>query len=355
MNPTDSSSLLPKLPLAAGARTSSTASFSTIASFSTTTSAFYSDLGIERPTSGQSSNPEQADEESDSDVLPTPLTPPSVLFPPTTEPTTAQTVSPVTIAPTTKPIATISSLSYLPSVNNHKHRIPFTDFLAEQFLKIQSLSPITTRSSDLGDPSEPLAQYKQIRLELNEYILKNSSLSNPTNPNRDGRMEADVLQQNEIIILNGLLQLLDDKLLHLTPTLLQPQTDHKHQDHELINSNTISYDIGGGRDVDERNEAEEVEDDVRSKIIINDKELTAEEELKLLKAQVRDFARVCKAVARGDLSQTVTINVQGHDLTELKAVVNGMVQQLRCFAGEVTRVSIEVGTEGRLGGQAISK
>lgn len=263
---------------------------------------------------------------------------------------TAPGKPPVTEGLPPPPPPPISSLSYLPSVNNFKHRVPFTDFLAEQFLKIQSLSPITTSASDFN-PGELIDQYIRIRLELNEYILKNSSLSNPTNPNRDGREHHDCLQQNEIIVLNGLIQLLDDKLVHLADQT-NPSQAHSNLSSLPINSEII-YDVGGGRNVDERAEAEEVEGHARSKIIINNKELTAEEELKLLKAQVRDFARVCKAVARGDLSQTVTINVQGHDLTELKAVVNGMVQQLRCFAGEVTRVSIEVGTEGRLGGQAI--
>lgn len=74
--------------------------------------------------------------------------------------------------------------------------------------------------------------------------------------------------------------------------------------------------------------------------------LTAEQELRLLKAQVLDIARVCKAVARGDLSQKIEVNVQGHDLIELKEIINGMVDNLNGFSKEVTRVSLEVGTDG---------
>ncbi|CAO3687677.1 unnamed protein product [Umbelopsis vinacea] len=68
--------------------------------------------------------------------------------------------------------------------------------------------------------------------------------------------------------------------------------------------------------------------------------------------QVRDIAMVCKSVARGDLSQKVTVNVQG-EILELKNTMNTMVEQLRMFAAEVTRVANEVGTEGKLGGQAV--
>lgn len=70
-----------------------------------------------------------------------------------------------------------------------------------------------------------------------------------------------------------------------------------------------------------------------------------------LTAQVREIARVTTAVARGDLSKTVTIEVRG-ELLELKNTINTMVDQLSSFADEVTRVAREVGTEGILGGQA---
>ncbi|CAO1627455.1 unnamed protein product [Sympodiomycopsis kandeliae] len=79
--------------------------------------------------------------------------------------------------------------------------------------------------------------------------------------------------------------------------------------------------------------------------------LSAQEELRLLKAQVQDIARVCKAVAFGDLSQHITVPVQGHVMVELKDIINQMVDRLSNFATEVTRVSLEVGTEGKLGGQ----
>ncbi|KDQ51728.1 hypothetical protein JAAARDRAFT_139768 [Jaapia argillacea MUCL 33604] len=81
--------------------------------------------------------------------------------------------------------------------------------------------------------------------------------------------------------------------------------------------------------------------------------MSAVEELKLLKAQVQDVARVCNAVARGDLSQKITVPVQGVVMVELKEVINSMVDRLGQFAVEVTRVSLEVGTEGKLGGQAV--
>jgi len=67
--------------------------------------------------------------------------------------------------------------------------------------------------------------------------------------------------------------------------------------------------------------------------------------------QVRDIARVTTAVAGGDLSQKITVDVRG-EVAELKDTINTMVEQLSAFAGEVTRVAREVGTEGRLGGQA---
>ncbi len=70
-----------------------------------------------------------------------------------------------------------------------------------------------------------------------------------------------------------------------------------------------------------------------------------------LTSQVRNIADVTKAVAAGDLSKKITVDVKG-EILELKNTVNTMVDQLRSFAAEVTRVAREVGTEGRLGGQA---
>ncbi len=70
-----------------------------------------------------------------------------------------------------------------------------------------------------------------------------------------------------------------------------------------------------------------------------------------LTAQVRNIAQVTTAVARGDLSRKITVDVSG-EILELKETMNTMVDQLNGFAGEVTRVAREVGTEGRLGGQA---
>jgi signal transduction histidine kinase/CheY-like chemotaxis protein/HAMP domain-containing protein len=67
--------------------------------------------------------------------------------------------------------------------------------------------------------------------------------------------------------------------------------------------------------------------------------------------QVRNIASVTTAVARGDLSQKITVDVKG-EILQLKNTINSMVDQLRSFAAEVTRVAREVGTEGRLGGQA---
>ena len=67
--------------------------------------------------------------------------------------------------------------------------------------------------------------------------------------------------------------------------------------------------------------------------------------------QVRNIAKVTTAVARGDLSQTITVDARG-EILELKNTINTMVDQLNSFAAEVTRVAKEVGTEGRLGGQA---
>ncbi|KAI9105509.1 hypothetical protein DFS34DRAFT_655760 [Phlyctochytrium arcticum] len=73
-----------------------------------------------------------------------------------------------------------------------------------------------------------------------------------------------------------------------------------------------------------------------------------------LTAQLRDIASVSSAIAKGDLSRTVTVNVEG-EMLELKETVNSLVDQLRTFASEVTRVAREVGTEGKLGGQAVVK
>src|SRR6266404_433696 len=70
-----------------------------------------------------------------------------------------------------------------------------------------------------------------------------------------------------------------------------------------------------------------------------------------LRAQMRNIAEVTTAVAHGDLSKKITVDVRG-EILELKDTVNRMVDQLRSFAAEVTRVAREVGTEGRLGGQA---
>src|SRR5690606_9275759 len=67
--------------------------------------------------------------------------------------------------------------------------------------------------------------------------------------------------------------------------------------------------------------------------------------------QVRDIAEVATAVAKGDLTQKITVDVKG-ELLELKENLNQMVDSLNIFAGEVTRVAREVGTEGKLGGQA---
>ncbi len=70
-----------------------------------------------------------------------------------------------------------------------------------------------------------------------------------------------------------------------------------------------------------------------------------------LTAQVRNIAEVTTAVARGDLNRKITVDVKG-EILELKNTINTMVDQLNSFAGEVTRVAREVGTEGKLGGQA---
>jgi HAMP domain-containing protein/signal transduction histidine kinase len=73
-----------------------------------------------------------------------------------------------------------------------------------------------------------------------------------------------------------------------------------------------------------------------------------------LTAQVRNIAKVTTAVANGDLSQKITVDVRG-EVLELKNTINVMVDQLNSFAAEVTRVAREVGTEGKLGGQAMVK
>src|SRR5207249_6944164 len=70
-----------------------------------------------------------------------------------------------------------------------------------------------------------------------------------------------------------------------------------------------------------------------------------------LTSQVRNIADVTKAVAAGDLGKKITVDVKG-EILELKNTINTMVDQLSSFASEVTRVAREVGTEGKLGGQA---
>src|SRR5437868_2369508 len=71
-----------------------------------------------------------------------------------------------------------------------------------------------------------------------------------------------------------------------------------------------------------------------------------------LTGQVRNIADVTIAVANGDLSRKITVDVRG-EILQLKEAINTMVDQLRSFASEVTRVAREVGTEGKLGGQAV--
>src|SRR2546430_1746414 len=73
-----------------------------------------------------------------------------------------------------------------------------------------------------------------------------------------------------------------------------------------------------------------------------------------LTSQVRNIAEVTTAVQQGDLSKKITVDVRG-EILELKQTINTMVDQLNAFASEVTRVAREVGTEGRLGGQAREK
>src|SRR5678810_1138492 len=70
-----------------------------------------------------------------------------------------------------------------------------------------------------------------------------------------------------------------------------------------------------------------------------------------LTAQVRNIAEVATAIANGDLSKKITVDVSG-EILQLKDTINTMVDQLNAFAGEVSRVAREVGTEGKLGGQA---
>src|SRR6202043_2012165 len=70
-----------------------------------------------------------------------------------------------------------------------------------------------------------------------------------------------------------------------------------------------------------------------------------------LTGQVRNIAEVTTAIARGDLSRKSTVDVKG-EILQLKEAINTMVDQLNGFAAEVTRVAREVGTEGKLGGQA---
>lgn len=68
--------------------------------------------------------------------------------------------------------------------------------------------------------------------------------------------------------------------------------------------------------------------------------------------QVRSIAAVTTAVAKGDLSQQIEVDARG-EILDLKNTVNGMVVRLRALAAEVTRVTLEVGTQGKLGGQAV--
>src|SRR5256886_7694494 len=70
-----------------------------------------------------------------------------------------------------------------------------------------------------------------------------------------------------------------------------------------------------------------------------------------LTGEWRDIPAVTTAVANGDLSKTITVDVKG-EILELKITINTMVDQLNAFASEVTRVALEVGTAGKLGGQA---
>src|SRR5256714_14472707 len=70
-----------------------------------------------------------------------------------------------------------------------------------------------------------------------------------------------------------------------------------------------------------------------------------------LTVQLRDVSKAATAIANGDLTQKITVDVRG-EILQIKNVINTMVDQLGSFASEVTRVAREVGTEGELGGQA---
>src|SRR5207237_1141775 len=70
-----------------------------------------------------------------------------------------------------------------------------------------------------------------------------------------------------------------------------------------------------------------------------------------LTVQLRDVSKVATAIANGDLTQKITVDVRG-EILQIKKVINTMVDQLSSFAAEVKRVAREVGTEGKLGGQA---
>ncbi|TGV30682.1 chemotaxis protein, partial [bacterium M00.F.Ca.ET.168.01.1.1] len=70
-----------------------------------------------------------------------------------------------------------------------------------------------------------------------------------------------------------------------------------------------------------------------------------------LTVQLRDVSKVATAIATGDLTQKITVDALG-EILQIKDVINTMVDQLNSFASEVTRVAREVGTEGKLGGQA---
>ncbi|KAM6499789.1 hypothetical protein JOM56_005297 [Amanita muscaria] len=92
---------------------------------------------------------------------------------------------------------------------------------------------------------------------------------------------------------------------------------------------------------------------VAPKVLPSDSGLPVEEENVWLRALVVDAARVCDAVSKGDLNQKITAPSQGSAMTNLKEIINEMVDKLGQFSDEVTRVSQEVGTEGKLGGQAV--
>lgn len=89
------------------------------------------------------------------------------------------------------------------------------------------------------------------------------------------------------------------------------------------------------------------EADVTSQVLVDKVNLMAMN----LTNQVRSIAEVTKAVAGGDLTKRITVDVRG-EMLDLKETVNGMTESLSVFANEVTRVAREVGTEGKLGGQA---